>query len=221
MDCMNIHNDIRVLVVGESLLSRMGLSALLQSVDNLTITAQASPDELSAQLLEVYRPDSLVWLLGDDISHLPSTDLGVPILFLLSDVAQAGRIWNVMRPFIGDHLPIGMMLQQTLSAERVMTGLMALCDGLMVIDPAVSGMLSASDETDKHQSAPDTDNLTPREMQVLQHMAEGLPNKQIARELGISPNTVKFHVNAILSKLGAQSRTEAVVRATRAGLIAL
>ena len=216
-----LHNDIRVLVVGESLLSRMGLSALLQSADTLTLTAQASPDELSAHLLEVYRPDSLVWLLGDDIPDLPNPDLGVPILFLLSHIAQAGRIWNVMRPFIGDHLPIGIMLQQPLSAERVMTGLMALRDGLMVIDPAVSGMLGASDESDKRQSATDTENLTPREMQVLHHMAEGLPNKQIARELGISPNTVKFHVNAILSKLDAQSRTEAVIRATQLGWVLL
>jgi DNA-binding NarL/FixJ family response regulator len=55
----------------------------------------------------------------------------------------------------------------------------------------------------------------------LQLLAEGLPNKQIAQKLAISANTVKFHINAILSKLDAQSRTEAVVKATRAGLIIL
>jgi len=65
------------------------------------------------------------------------------------------------------------------------------------------------------------DTLTPRESEVLHLIAEGLPNKQIAQKLSISEHTVKFHVNAILTKLGAQSRTEAVVRATRAGLIAL
>jgi DNA-binding NarL/FixJ family response regulator len=52
-------------------------------------------------------------------------------------------------------------------------------------------------------------------------MAQGLSNKLIARQLDITEHTVKFHVNAILGKLGAQSRTEAVVRATRAGLILL
>jgi two-component system, NarL family, nitrate/nitrite response regulator NarL len=56
---------------------------------------------------------------------------------------------------------------------------------------------------------------------VLQLLAEGLPNKTIARQLSISEHTVKFHLNAIMSKLGAQSRTEAVVRATRLGLIIL
>ena len=52
-------------------------------------------------------------------------------------------------------------------------------------------------------------------------MAEGMPNKTIAARLGISEHTVKFHVNALLNKLGAHSRTEAVTRATRMGLIAL
>ncbi len=63
--------------------------------------------------------------------------------------------------------------------------------------------------------------LSSRELDVLRGLAEGLSNKQIARALGISEHTVKFHINAILGKLGAQSRTEAVVRATRAGLILL
>ncbi len=52
-------------------------------------------------------------------------------------------------------------------------------------------------------------------------MAEGLPNKAVAARLGISDHTVKFHINAIFTKLGAQSRTEAVTRATRRGLLPL
>ena len=58
-------------------------------------------------------------------------------------------------------------------------------------------------------------------MAVLRLVAEGLPNKTIAVKLGISEHTVKFHVNAILGKLSVASRTEAVVRATRLGLIFL
>jgi two-component system nitrate/nitrite response regulator NarL len=63
--------------------------------------------------------------------------------------------------------------------------------------------------------------LTPRELEVLRLVAEGLPNKTIAARLDISEHTVKFHVNTILGKLGVASRTEAVVRATRLGLILL
>jgi two-component system, NarL family, nitrate/nitrite response regulator NarL len=63
--------------------------------------------------------------------------------------------------------------------------------------------------------------LTPREVQVLELLAEGLPNKAIAARLGISDQTVKFHVAAISGKLGAANRTDAVRRAVRRGLIML
>ncbi len=63
--------------------------------------------------------------------------------------------------------------------------------------------------------------LTPRELQVLQLVAQGLPNKGIARRLGISENTAKFHVASVCGKLGASSRTEAVTIAARRGLILL
>ena len=63
--------------------------------------------------------------------------------------------------------------------------------------------------------------LTPREIEVLELLAEGLPNKAIADRLKISDQTVKFHVSSISAKLGAANRTDAVRRAVRRGLIAL
>lgn len=77
-------------------------------------------------------------------------------------------------------------------------------------------------------SAPDDDDLvarqealTPREIDVLDLVAEGLPNKAIAARLGISDQTVKFHLAQIMGKLGAANRTDAVRRAVRAGLVTL
>jgi ATP/maltotriose-dependent transcriptional regulator MalT len=67
----------------------------------------------------------------------------------------------------------------------------------------------------------DVEPLTAREIQVLELLAEGLPNKAIAARLGISDQTVKFHVAALSGKLGAANRTDAVRRAVRRGLIAL
>lgn len=63
--------------------------------------------------------------------------------------------------------------------------------------------------------------LTPREREVLALMAAGLPNKTIALRLGISEHTAKFHVGTVLAKLGAASRTEAVMTAARRGLLPL
>lgn len=65
------------------------------------------------------------------------------------------------------------------------------------------------------------ETLTPREIEVLELLAEGLPNKSIAERLGISDQTVKFHVSSICRKLGASNRTDAVRRGLRRGLISL
>jgi len=67
----------------------------------------------------------------------------------------------------------------------------------------------------------DSEPLTPREIDVLDLLAEGLPNKAIAERLGISDQTVKFHVASIAAKLGASNRTDAVRRAVRRGLVTL
>ena len=83
--------------------------------------------------------------------------------------------------------------------------------------------ISAADLAEMRTSVPaapaTSEHLTPREQEVLQLLAQGLSNKLIAARLGISDHTVKFHVNAILGKLGAQSRTEAIAQAARMGLV--
>src|SRR3989442_1311175 len=83
--------------------------------------------------------------------------------------------------------------------------------------------LSGQPDVTVDQAAPEVaaEELTPRELQVLQLLAEGLPNKRVALQLGISEHTVKFHVAVIFSKLDAHGRTEAVTRAARLGLIVL
>jgi DNA-binding NarL/FixJ family response regulator len=96
--------------------------------------------------------------------------------------------------------------------------LQAAAQGLAVLDPAFASEVLPARE--RMGEAP-IEELTPRELEVLQLLAEGLSNRAVARQLDISEHTVKFHVNAILGKLGAQSRTEAVVRATRLGMILL
>jgi DNA-binding NarL/FixJ family response regulator len=68
---------------------------------------------------------------------------------------------------------------------------------------------------------PETDQLTPREREILRLLAEGLPNREIASLLGLSDHTVKFHLRAVFTKLGAHSRTEAVSVAVRRGLLML
>src|SRR5689334_1001917 len=92
--------------------------------------------------------------------------------------------------------------------------------GLVLLDlPVAATSLAVGSLVSSPAQA--TEPLTARELQVLQLVAQGLPNKGIARRLGISENTAKFHVASLCGKLGASSRTEAVTLAARRGLILL
>jgi DNA-binding NarL/FixJ family response regulator len=83
-------------------------------------------------------------------------------------------------------------------------------------------LIAAADPADRLPAGdPPEEPLTPREVQVLELLAEGLPNKAIAARLDISDQTVKFHVASICGKLGAANRTDAVRRAARRGIITL
>ena len=110
------------------------------------------------------------------------------------------------------------LLPRDAATDAVSSALLAAANGLLLLDPVYINTVS---QTPSPSGEPLIEALTPREIEVLQLVAEGLANKAIARELDISDHTVKFHLNAIMGKLGVNSRTEAVVRATRAGLILL
>lgn len=198
--------DINILIVSENPLARMGLFALLSEQAGVRIVGQTDggaglPDEL-----EVYRPDVLIWDWGwNRTLELPAN---IPVIALLRESAQAADAWAAGARGL---------LPGSAEAERIAAAALAAAQGLAVLEPELAGALLPNPT----RSDTPLEALTAREMEVLQLLAEGLPNKLIAARLGITDHTVKFHVNAIMSKLGVQSRTEAVVRATRSGLIIL
>lgn len=203
----------RVLILADDPLARAGLAALLSSQSSLTVAAQSSSDVDAAALLDAFQPDVVLWDLGwspdSQIATLSQFVEGhsVPVVALLTvdslaDVARAGGARG--------------LLPRTSNANQMAAALHAVVQGLLVFDET---LLAAPSPT---PTALDLlEPLSARELEVLRHLAEGLSNKEIARVIGVSEHTAKFHVNAILGKLGAQSRTEAVVKATRAGLILL
>jgi DNA-binding NarL/FixJ family response regulator len=114
------------------------------------------------------------------------------------------------------------ILPREATADEIVGAVEAAAAGLVVLHPAVADTLLPLLSTPARAvSAPPAQQLTPREIEVLGMLAEGLGNKTIARRLGISEHTVKFHVGSILAKLDASSRTEAVTLGARRGLIML
>ncbi len=107
-------------------------------------------------------------------------------------------------------------------AEELDLAVRAVDGGLVVLDvPTAASAVVRSPRPGSGTGGSGFEGLTPRELQVLQLMAQGLPNKGIARALGITENTAKFHVASVTAKLGASGRTEAVTLAARTGLILL
>lgn len=203
-------SDLNVLIIGDNPLARMGLAALLAGQPGLVVTGQTSgADDLQAEV-DLYQPDVIVWEWGwNTPDHITDArDVGLPVVALLNNPAQAAdaRAAGVSGFLLGDT-----------DSDSLTAAILAAAQGLVVVAPSLlDSLLPANSAADTPVEA-----LTPREREVLQLLAEGLPNKTIAARLNITDHTVKFHVNAIMGKLNAQSRTDAVVKATRLGLIIL
>jgi DNA-binding NarL/FixJ family response regulator len=112
------------------------------------------------------------------------------------------------------------MLERNPSLSHLTAAVRAAASGLTALTPAHAATLfDAAASIDSARSAQWIQPLTPRELQVLRMLSDGVPNKSIAAELQISEHTAKFHVSQILAKLGAESRTEAVAIGIRHGLV--
>lgn len=215
-------DHLRALVIAGSPLARAGLVALLNEQIGVDVVGQIGPDGDLGDTLPLYRADVVIWDMGWDagaqIVWLADVrDYQLPVLVLVADADSAAEN-------LGTLLAAGArgILLEDSAGERLAAALYALVDDMVVIDSELADMaLPEALRARPPEAAATVESLTPREREVLLLIAEGLANKTIGVRLGISEHTVKFHINAILTKLGAQSRTEAVVQATRLGLIAL
>jgi two-component system, NarL family, nitrate/nitrite response regulator NarL len=200
-------NETRILIVSDNPLARAGLAAMLAGQPGLVLLGQVTGDDP----LNAFEPGVVLWDVGwqADLQQLKANDgLAAPLLVLVPDAAQGVAVWA---------LGVQAVLLRTTPVETLSVAISAVAAGLIVLDAALTDLIDTTPPADETLSV----ELTPRESEVLQLLAEGLSNKGIAFQLGISDHTVKFHVNAIMTKFDAQSRTEAAVKAARLGLITL
>jgi DNA-binding NarL/FixJ family response regulator len=205
-----VQKPLRVAVVAEDPLARAGLGALVGD-DSVEVIAQTG---LLSEALALRDVAVDVLLVDGEVSSEGADSVesaGVPVVALVRDEAEA-------RAALG-HGARGVVRREA-GAALVRAAAVAAGAGLVAIDPSL-GEPWAPERSSASASARGAEALTPREAEVLQLLAEGLANKEIAARLGISDHTVKFHVNALMVKLGVQSRTEAVVRAARMGWLLL
>jgi two-component system nitrate/nitrite response regulator NarL len=197
--------SIRVAVVGDDPLARAGLVALVSRRDELSMLGQGSTREL-LHLARV--ADVVLWDAGSSPLTLDAEDhIAARILVLASDERQAAQ---ALAEGARGALP------REVSADRLALAVAAVHEGLLVLDDAFADALIRHGPVTRL-----AEPLTSRELQVLALLSEGLSNKTIASRLAVSESTAKFHVAAILGKLGVGSRSEAIVQAARLGLVIL
>ena len=205
-------DPIHLVLVADDPEARSHLAARLSDRSDCVLGAETDSDgDVAAAAADV---DAIVWDLGEDadlgLARLgDAQSLRVPIVAMVADDRDGLRA-----------LAAGAagLLPRDTDAGRVVLAARAAAGGLLALDPSL--VETALPGRDGGVDSP-IETLTPRERDVLALMAEGLANRLIAERLGITEHTAKFHVHTILGKLGTQSRTEAVVRAARLGLVAI
>jgi NarL family two-component system response regulator YdfI len=207
---------IRVQIRASSEVVRAGLESLLQNHPSLHIIRDAfGQSDGGDDAIEDVEPDVVLAELEgreDDTASevLNAAANGTPVVMLVP--GSAAEWADMFRRGVKAVLPANATGPQIAAATE------AAAAGLVVIHPSeVETLLQAQTASESPEVLPEP--LTPRETEVLRLLAEGLGNKDIASRLAVSEHTVKFHVASIMGKLGAASRTEAVMLGIRHGLV--
>ena len=206
-----------VLVVAPTAVARARLAAVVGASKTLHPVVGAADLSLAEEMAAA-QYDVLLVDLGSERAAAWLRNLGAeplpPAIVLLTEEAR--------RPLGAEALRAGVraILPRRASGEEIIAAIEAVATGLIVIHPDSVEALQLMPSASKRAGAVIARQpLTPREIEVLGMIAEGLGNKIIAARLGISEHTVKFHIASIFVKLNAGSRTEAVTIGVRQGLI--
>ncbi len=211
---------MRVLIIDDHALFRVGLQELLErrgievcgavgdGLEGLRLADQLQPDIV---LLDLRMPNT------DGLTVLKSireSGLGMPVVMLTTSSDERDLVESLRSGAQG-------YLIKDMEPDEVVNALSEIIAGQTVVAPGLTSVLAQAVRSDPSESEVNDSpfgELTPRETEILCHLAEGQSNKVIARNLGISDGTVKLHVKAILRKLGVHSRVEAAVMAVQHGL---
>ena len=207
----------RVLIGASSEVVRAGLASLLTADGMFQVVGTFSIDDALTRF-EDLQPDIVLLDLESPPDESMSAALqsgGVPVssaLVVLTDNSE-----NIPAGVLGSGARA--IVPRDATPEEIVAAIQAAAAGLVALHPDVFDSMLSRRRLGQPELDPPGQILTPREIEVLRMIAEGLGNKEIASRLRISDHTVKFHISSIFAKLGVSSRTEAVIVGIRQGLI--
>jgi DNA-binding NarL/FixJ family response regulator len=201
---------IRIMLVEDHILIRMGLVTASQLEPDIELVAEVEEGEEAVEAFRTHRPDVVIMDLrlpgmdGIQTINALRKEFGPVVVLVLSTYAADDDVYRAIQAGASGYLLKDMPLKTLVEAIR------AVYAGQNYFPPCISDRLAER----LRQTVP-----TDRELLVLQKIAKGMSNKEIGNELGITEGTVKAHVTNILSKLHAADRTQAVTTAIKRGII--
>ncbi|HEV8687760.1 MAG TPA: response regulator transcription factor [Gaiellaceae bacterium] len=209
---------IRVLIVDDHAVVRRGLRTFLELQDEIEVVGEAEDGDEAVAAVEELAPDVVLMDLmmprADGIEAIRQVRERRPAtrVIALTSFLDDDKLFPAVRAGAAGYLLKDVQPQELVSAIRTVHG------GESLLHPAAAARLMAEVASDGGRTEP-ASLLTPREREVLVLIGRGLPNKVIARDLGVSEKTVKTHVSNLLGKLGLTDRTQAALFAVREGLL--
>ncbi|RMF25307.1 MAG: DNA-binding response regulator [Cyanobacteria bacterium J083] len=211
--------QLRILIVEDDPLMQLGLEGALTDYAEIEIIGQADDGYTAVEMALQLKPELILMDIGlpvkDGIAatqeikaHLPATK----IVMLTSHTLQTEVVAALASG--ADAYCI-----KGASVERLYTAITAAQDGATYLDPQIAKLVIDSLKTSPVKVKPIEHSLSEREMDVLKLIVEGKSNVEIAKELYLSPNTIKTHVRGIMNKLAVDDRVQAAVVALRLGIV--
>jgi len=209
---------LRVLVVDDHSLVRQGTRDILERDRGIEVVGEAANGEVAISLAALLQPDVVLMDVGlPGISGLEATRViteSHPEVKVLALTIHDDEEYVLQMLAAG---AAGYLLKDVRDAELI-AAVHSVASGDAVLDPGVTATVLARLRV-KSAPAPPLERLTARESTIMQLVARGLENREIAALLSLSPRTVEVHLRHAFRKLGARSRTEAVIKGIRLGLV--
>ena len=211
---------IRVLITAATEVARAGLESMLTAAPGISVVMGTIGLGRVASQFEELQPDvAVVEFPSDgDLSSLPEvvSKMSGAGIVLLVEHADGRKILEALRSGVQAILP------RTSGAEEIVGAIEAAAVSLVVLHPELlTAMLAVFPSVEHPGPTADDQELTPREIEVLRHIAQGLTSRQIAEKLFLSLRTVKAHLTNIFNKMGCGSRTDAIIKGLKQGYITL
>ena len=209
---------IRVLIADDHKVVRQGLRFLLSSEPGIDVAGEAADGAAALDAIRALRPDVVLLDL-----FMPRMD-GLAVLAAMREAGLTAAVLILTSSADDQHLVQAIKagalsyLPKTAGVDQVVEAVRGAARGESVLQPAATARLLREL---RHAAADPMAQLTPRETDVLKGLARGLSNREIAKSLSVSEETVKSHVSSILAKLGLADRTQAAIFALQRHLIPL